>query len=283
MVNPQYFCGLGLPKTGTTWLADYLRDNPDIYLPPVKELQVFNRIFLPELYEWMNPHFAKILTKRIADLQATKIKSPELVALLAEMLTIAYLTDPPAQLKAYRRLFRGRMTNQHLAFGEFSTTYALLPPQGLNLLKAAFASPKFIFVLRDPVNRYWSHVKHELRYKKDFDPIAYAKDDNRSSELSRMANYAEILPRLIKTLGEENIHILFYESLFVENDADALRQLTNFLGVDFKTPNFDKVIYAGADIDLPEDLADFLEDKFKPQYDFLKTHFSNLPQAIRLS
>ena len=61
MSQAQFFCGLGMPKTGTTWMAEYLRKNPDVYIPIMKELQIFNRIFLPDLYGWMNEHFAALL------------------------------------------------------------------------------------------------------------------------------------------------------------------------------------------------------------------------------
>ena len=182
MAHSQFFCGLGLPKTGTTWLVEYLRNNPDIFIPRMKELQIFNRMFVPELYDWMNDFFAQGLAKRASVLPIANKKVPELIALMAEVLTIPYLQDGPAQMKAYRRLFRGRLTKQHQAFGEFSTTYALLPPNGLKLLAAAFEQPKFILILRDPVDRYWSHLKHELRRDANFDPIAFARTDTPETE-----------------------------------------------------------------------------------------------------
>lgn len=280
MRQPQFFCGLGMPKTGTTWLADYLGKIPDVYLPLMKELQIFNRMFNPELYDWMNGHFAEILAKRVVDLPVANKKVPELISLMAEMLTLPYLEDTPAKMKAYRRLFKGRLTGQKV-FGEFSTTYCLLPENGLKHLQAAFESPKFILVLRDPVNRYWSHLKHEIRRDETFDPVSYAQDDTPDSEFSRMADYAEVLPRIWKTLGKENVHLLFYESLFVEKDEEAIKGLTDFLGVEFQTPDFDKIVYAGADIDLPDNLALVLRDRFEPQYAFLKQEFSTLPEGIR--
>jgi len=247
MSQPRFFCGLGMPKTGTTWLAEYLRAHSDIFIPLMKELQIFNRIFVPELYDWMNQHFAEILSRRVLNLPVANEKLPELVSLMAEMLALPYLPDRAAKMKAYRRLFKGRLTGQKL-FGEFSTTYCLLPDAGLKRLKAAFPNPKFILMLRDPVNRYWSHLKHEIR----------------------------------RTLGKKNVHILFYESLFVEKDEQALRGLMAFLEIKYITPDFDKVVYAGEDIYLAQNLADDLRDRFEPQYAFLKENFSSLPKGIRL-
>lgn len=271
-----------MPKTGTTWLAEYLRKSPDVFIPRMKELQVFNRLFVPELYDWMNPYFADTLAKRVWDLSIGSRNYPELIALMAEVLTIPYLEDMLAKMKAYRRLFNGRLTGQSV-FGEFSTTYCLLPENGLKYLKDAFPEPKFVLMIRDPINRYWSHLKHEIRQNKDFDPVSFVPKDTPETEFSRMANYAEILPRIWKMLGKENVYILFYESLFVEKNNEPLRGLTNFLGIEFTEPDFEKIVYAGADIELPTPLVSTLRDRFEPQYRFLQQEFSNLPKGIRLS
>jgi len=37
------FIGIGVAKSATTWVADCLRKHPDIYLPPKKELNYFNK------------------------------------------------------------------------------------------------------------------------------------------------------------------------------------------------------------------------------------------------
>lgn len=281
MVQTQFFCGLGMPKTGTTWLAEYLRKNPDVYIPIMKELQVFNRIFLPDVYGWMNEHFAALLARRVSDLPIANKKVPELIALMAEILTLPYLEGTPAKMKAYRRLFKGRLQGETL-FGEFSTTYCLLPESGLKHLQAAFKNPKFILMLRDPVDRYWSHLKHEMRQDKNFDPQSYALIDTENSEFARMSDYAEILPRLWRVLGRENVHILFFESLFVEQDEAVLKALTDFLGIQYGAPDFSNVVYAGTNIDLSDNLGATLRERFSSQYDFLATEFGSLPAGVRI-
>jgi hypothetical protein len=40
------FIGIGAAKCGTTWLADMLRQHPDIFIPTEKELHYFNKTFV---------------------------------------------------------------------------------------------------------------------------------------------------------------------------------------------------------------------------------------------
>jgi len=57
MASPDFLI-LGAQKAGTTWLADVLRQHPDIYLPPEKELHFFNkRKAYARGIEWYESHF----------------------------------------------------------------------------------------------------------------------------------------------------------------------------------------------------------------------------------
>lgn len=43
------FLVIGAPKAGTTWLCNMLKEHPEIYIPPIKELCYFNN---KSLYKW---------------------------------------------------------------------------------------------------------------------------------------------------------------------------------------------------------------------------------------
>jgi hypothetical protein len=49
------FLGIGAEKCGTTWIADCIRQHPEIYLPQKKELFFFNSV---------DPHYLRIRNKR---------------------------------------------------------------------------------------------------------------------------------------------------------------------------------------------------------------------------
>ncbi len=54
------FIGIGAAKSGTTWLADKLREHPQIFIPELKELVYFNA-YLSRMPGTKNPEFEKPL------------------------------------------------------------------------------------------------------------------------------------------------------------------------------------------------------------------------------
>lgn len=50
------FIGIGAEKAGTTWVADCLRDHPEVYIPRKKEIFFFNE-FDPHFLEVINPKY----------------------------------------------------------------------------------------------------------------------------------------------------------------------------------------------------------------------------------
>jgi hypothetical protein len=62
--RPRFVC-VGAGKAGTTWLWDMLRQHPDVYLPPEKELHYFNDISYdgPDV---RNPNFGRPLAWYLA-------------------------------------------------------------------------------------------------------------------------------------------------------------------------------------------------------------------------
>jgi hypothetical protein len=48
--------------------------------------------------------------------------------------------------------------------GEASPSYALLPVEGIRLIRRLMPDVRLIFLMRDPVARAWSHAKHTYRF-----------------------------------------------------------------------------------------------------------------------
>ena len=71
-VSPTIVIGIGAQKAGSSWLYDYLRSHPQIYLRSTKELHYFNRIGKHDIAK-----FREILIK---DRAALLQKRQEIVA-----------------------------------------------------------------------------------------------------------------------------------------------------------------------------------------------------------
>ena len=55
MTLPRFLC-IGAQKAGTSWLFAQLQSHPEVWMPPIKELQYFNHLYVPEHRAWTNWH-----------------------------------------------------------------------------------------------------------------------------------------------------------------------------------------------------------------------------------
>ncbi|WP_417477349.1 sulfotransferase family protein [Maricaulis sp.] len=132
------FLVIGAPKSGTTSLYHYLRQHPDIFLSPTrKEGRFFSDIWKGEVY-W--PAF--------------------------------YHFDAPTSAADYQALFATRRHETHA--GDVSPDYIayadIAAPQARALCGPA---TRVIAILRNPVDRAWSHYLQNVRRDAEF--LSFAK------------------------------------------------------------------------------------------------------------
>jgi hypothetical protein len=223
MAEPLFFCGLGTQKAGTTWLAQYLRGRGDVLTPAVKELHAFDHWFLPREFAWVPVRMAQ-------DLAAAGDRTQR-AAELAERIAMQGPAD-------YLDFFRRRLRPQHLAFGEITPSYALLPPEGLSAIRDLVPGSRAILLLRDPASRLLSEARMEARKKGRGLADEVAATLAWRLALSR-GRYEEMVPRVEAVFPERRLLILFTETLFT--DA-AIAKLCDFLGLPFKPGPYAKVV-----------------------------------------
>src|SRR3954463_14128656 len=93
--GPDFLC-VGAQKAGTGWLYEQLRNHPDFWMPPVKELHYFDRAL-------RTPR--KKDDERIASIRA-KTRSPNDMAFLKDMERLFQRTE--LDLDAYAQLFAAK-------------------------------------------------------------------------------------------------------------------------------------------------------------------------------
>src|SRR5690606_19757405 len=77
-------------------------------------------------------------------------------------LRLKMVSDPPA----YREYFSALVDSHHKAFGEVTPAYALLPEAGFKAILELYPEAKFIFIMRDPVDRYLSQIQFSKTIRK---------------------------------------------------------------------------------------------------------------------
>ena len=125
--------------------------------------------------------------------------------------------------------------------GEASPSYALLPLDRIRLVRELMPQVKLVFLMRDPVDRAWSHVRHTFRYGEAAFayraiPLEEATDQDwrdgaRHPWIVANNDYLGQLQRWLSIFPREQFFVGFYEDL-ARRPESLLRDLFAFLGVD---------------------------------------------------
>jgi hypothetical protein len=252
-----FVVGIGAQKSGTSWLYHYLAGHPQISMSPIKELHYWDERYRPDLCGFWTDRFAERFQKLTAGARSNK---PPLSPGLRDRLT---MTDEAA----YMRFFENRVPPECRAFGEITPSYALLPVEGLAQLRAQHEQIKVIFLLRDPVSRFWAGFYHNGSPTSDF---RTALLDPQHVERTR---YDLTLERLDSTFQEGEVLIEFYESLFTEY---AIERITTFIGVPRHSAEFHHRVAAHLRPPMPAVYARLAREAFAPVYEYCRHRFGAL-------
>ncbi|ASJ08373.1 hypothetical protein A3L11_03645 [Thermococcus siculi] len=162
----------------------------------------------------------------------------------------------PRGINWYEKHFRGT-TPQHRAIGEASPFYMYLEEVPERIYEI-LPDVKLIFILRNPVDRAYSHYWHEVKLGYEWLPFeaAIKKERERLEDASIFAKqnysyldrgkYIEQLKRYRKYFSRDQMLILINEDLKAYPEW-TMRVVFEFLGVnsDFKSPNWHTSVYVG--------------------------------------
>ncbi|MBM2576188.1 sulfotransferase [Jannaschia sp. Os4] len=282
-MNPL-LVGFGAPKAGTTWLSRYLVGRDDTFAPPSKEMHFFNRV---------RPKDRPRLSKRIA-----------------EHLSSRSAADARrARLERYKRIVdEGRMTDEaYLSLvcdgaPEGALCYDITPSYGTlgddEVSRIARLTPdvRAIYIMRDPVDRLWSHARMQARNQSGLDPkavkagrttadqveamrarahaIAEAALSGETKRLVQYSRYSVVAERLLRTFGPERTHLVFFEEMFSE---EGVRAICAFLGLPYEPANPSKRFANSFDAKIDPDLGRRLARLFEDEYAAVEGIMGHLP------
>lgn len=221
--------GLGAMKSGSTWLADYLSTHPEVFISPIKEMNIFNRRH-PNPFQDDGPAFRLWRMEEIA-LDPRFPRSARLRERLRALAEIGRIGSDQEYLDYFARRMRGEAL-----FGEISPSYAALPPEALRQMARLTDDVRFLFLMRDPAARMVSNLLHLRRRVRADAPVAALLEDIRpGTPLWARADYGRTLDALQAAGVAAQSLLLIYEDLFTE---PAIRRLCDGLGIGFHRPDF---------------------------------------------
>lgn len=271
--NCTFLLGVGAQKAGTTWLFRYLGNHPQILLSPIKELHYFDQLYRPGLYDgWYENLKTKLL--RLAQTHGNDLEGfAEHAWPIIERLRMTRNQD--AYLAYFDRIASGGAG----IVGEITPSYSLIPEYGYReiqeLLGRYIGKIKIIFIMRDPVDRFWSQLRHDVRKGRIISANDHVSAGLKQPFHLELSRYDVTITNLEKAFNPESIKYLFFESLFCDG---TLSEICDFLGVDFSepAPGFyqQKINWSESE---PRSIETTIRirNEFQPVYDFVFRKFGD--------
>ena len=227
-----HFLGIGVPKAGTTWLYENLRQHPQIWLPPVKEIHYFERPKYPYLLDLFHVDSQKrfLLHRWLKPALSDSRQHPRRLNWHLRFFLL------PRSWRWYGSLFKPDVGQ--LA-GDITPTYCTLPGAAIAHVARFMPEAKLILILRDPVERIWSHAAMYFR-RYGQNGIENANQAEVEAFLRRLdvrarGDYDGMIGRWRAYYPTEQLFIGQYEDLSAD-PTQFFHTICNFLNIEPLTP-----------------------------------------------
>jgi len=236
---PQFIC-IGAPKAGTTWLYRQLSTHPEVWTPPVKELHYFDRKFPIE----------RVAKKKGAKNGVFGIYKSygrkQIVYVIAKAVSRGAIKD----IAWANRYFSGQQSDEwytslfkparNRVSGEFTTDYCALSDDAVDHIYKMLPQLSVIFLLRNPIERSWSHARMllpELLGK----PLESITEDEFIGYLchpaaKRKSEYMRTLEIWERRYPKEQLFTGFYDDI-ARNPKNLVEGILDFIGVKADEPS----------------------------------------------
>jgi hypothetical protein len=164
---------------------------------------------------------------------------------------------------------------------DVTPAYSVLGPSGFDYLKAFCASQdisvKLLFVMRDPIDRLWSQLRHMTQTSPDKDLVTNWAEAFQSPRVCARADYRGTVNDLDDTFPAEDILYLFYETLFTEA---SLTRLCHHAGTSLAPAHTGTVKNeTSVKAEMPDDARAAAHQLLAPQYAFCRERFGDTVPA----
>ena len=263
------FIGIGAHKAATSWLYHNLRQHSGIWLPPRKELHYFDRSpiypspsylaseHLVDRLFGTEPHNRGFINRFMRGV-AHGVRDKDWNA---TQWTLRYFLGTYND-DWYRSLFR---FGEGRTKGEITPSYSILGLEDVKHIREMFPELKVILILRNPVDRAWSHVRF------DWERLAL----NGLGQLDKIKEFIDapdqaLRSDYVRTLGiwsscfpKEQIFIGFYDDV-MENPHGVVLRVLRFLDV-AQRPNaqaLSRKVNVSRVLEMPIEIQYYLASKY---------------------
>lgn len=282
--------GIGAQKSGTTWLGDYLAGHPDVHMSAKKEIHYWNVVRIP--HDSFPAGLRERNAARARELEAESSGLAKTLGYGGRQKKIRILrafanaaNDTAAPYESYADMLMFGYGGEPVA-AEITPAYARLTRDTYAEILELASDVRFVFLMRDPVSRLISALRHQQRQQNGDDAVTtrsiedqlsriLGQDDHPMLERSR---YDRTIRTLEAAVPQERVFYGFFETFFDQREID---RLCDFLGIRQHRADTDKKVFAGTDrTGLPN--PDLIKEALKtlsPVYEFVAERFGKTPDA----
>lgn len=278
-MSKSFLLGVGCQKGGTTWVYEYLLAHPQADPGARKGHHIFDALFIPD----MQPAFHKRIAKLVAYLAGEGPPTDQ-----ATLRSASYLFD----INGYFDHFHYRLLRdpQIRLTADLTPDYAGLPVEALAMIRDGFAKRgvpiKVLFILRDPVDRCWSHAKMLRKQAIDAGETppyasveAHVRAEFATELFALRTRYDLTQQRLAQVFTPDQVLVLLYEHMFNE---PTLIRLCDFLGIDALQTDLSRRVHASPEAPpLSEETIAAVAEHYAPVYEDAMRRFG--PKVIEAS
>ncbi len=276
--------GIGATKAGTSWLYRYLASHPECAMPPVKELHYFNTDTEDQL-EWQLNRLARNAVEVRGDLvdpiNGVNVVGKRRFRALEE--ASGMLAAPRDGHLAYVDYLMGHAGTARLV-GDVTPAYSLLAPEKLREMAGVVAKTRFIYILRDPIERLWSNIRVLAAAKEDakteFPLVANRLMDQSLGKsdhnVIKRSNYKAALENLEAAVPVSSRLVLFFEELF---SVKTVERICEFLGLNYHPADMSFRVNEGPALELDGTRRKSAWVMLREQYEAVAERFGDLPEA----
>ncbi|MES9971384.1 MAG: sulfotransferase [Candidatus Thiodiazotropha sp.] len=219
---PHFIC-IGAQRAGTTWLHSMLRERTDIWLPRIKEIHYFDRVFPLKKDDWQYKARNRVsqVKQRLQRMTFEK---------LINFLKNSKYNDIKWELNYYLREINDSWyeslfepAGSRIA-GDITPCYALLSDVGVQHVASLVPNAKILFLIRNPIYRAYSHaVKDFTRFSnkrpQDIPLAEYRQHFNQPNSILR-GQYLNTIDLWTRYYSEQQVMVRFYDE--IKNSPESL-------------------------------------------------------------
>lgn len=282
MTAPTLVYGVGATKAGTSWLYTYLQGHPDTVLQPFKEAHFWRFEGAVEPSVAM-ADAERLIGRATANYEAAKstgdanwmATTSRNASAFWRLLNMHHAPSVDAYLATLDAMADGSPI-----VADFTPSYALADTDTLARMQDIGRPTRFIYMLRDPIDRLWSHFRmnrgREGEKSWTLAERFEAWMSGKSPEVTARSDYKGTLGRLRTAVPRENLYIGFFEELFTQDGVNAV---CDFLGLAHHKGDFGHRVWASKDEAMPSDLRARAREALRHQYTAVEAMLGRVPAS----